>query len=444
MTAIHTAAVDTQAASGLEGGIALRPGGKKKSDASSLVEGLFAGILAQAREALSLTSRAFISGGAASREGGKAGSAASVSAIPKEASNSKKPSAAESASAALKAQLAAKGQAAEKGGQSALPSAASAEVAARAAREKAASPETRSAAPKETPARAKRSAGEAADEIPAKAGISAGASKAATSAPATNVAIAGVSEGSKGGKSGANGSGDEGDGIREGRSGSRGRISVLDLRRSQASAVASQPEGSASSEPAPGRASPEEGSGRREIVRELGLGTIAQDRTAQADKAFAARAPGAAGGADFSSMLAQKLQEAWNGEIVQAAHIVLKDGDAGTIRLKLRPESLGDVKIELNLSDKSISGKIVVESDEAKSAFERNMAELADAFRQGGFETASLEVSVGSGSGREQGGSGQSAASPFFSERLRAADVAVGPAAAGAYARRGSAVDILV
>ena len=226
-------------------------------------------------------------------------------------------------------------------------------------------------------------------------------------------------------------------------------MSVLDLRRSAAgrsqAAAASQAEAAqgASPDAAKGPAAREESRSSTEIVRELGLGPAATDRGAPADKAAAPRAPGAAGGADFASLLAQRLQESGNGEIVQAAHIVLKDGDAGTIRLKLRPESLGDVKIELNLSEKSISGKIVVESDEAKSAFERNMAELSDAFRQGGFETASLEVSVGSGSGRDAGSAGQGGAAPFFSERLRAADVAVGPAAAGSYARRGYAVDIL-
>ena len=122
-------------------------------------------------------------------------------------------------------------------------------------------------------------------------------------------------------------------------------------------------------------------------------------------------------------MLADRLREAWNGEIVQSARIVLKDGDAGTIRLRLRPESLGNVKIELNLSENNISGRILVESDKAKSAFERNMNQLADAFKQGGFDSASLEVAVGGGSG---GGSSRDSSwkgspEPFFSERLRGA-----------------------
>jgi len=183
---------------------------------------------------------------------------------------------------------------------------------------------------------------------------------------------------------------------------------------------------------------------RREVVRELGIlapGSGKPEAGTFAEKAETA--PPA--GSDFSALLAQRLREAGNGEIVQAARIVLRDGDAGTIRLRLRPESLGEVKIELNLSDKSISGKIVVESEDAKSAFERTMAELSDAFRQGGFETAGLEVSVGSGSGRQAGGEGGSDVAPFFSERLRAVSAASEPAlAAGAYARGGNTVDLLV
>jgi len=102
---------------------------------------------------------------------------------------------------------------------------------------------------------------------------------------------------------------------------------------------------------------------------------------------------------------------------------------------------------ELNLSDNNISGRITVESDEAKTAFERNMNELADAFKQGGFDSAKLEVSVG-GSGSGAGGANAEAggsSGPFYSERLRSAvGSSADPATAvSAYARRGGAVDLL-
>jgi len=124
---------------------------------------------------------------------------------------------------------------------------------------------------------------------------------------------------------------------------------------------------------------------------------------------------------------------------------VLKDGDSGTIRLRLKPESLGNVKIELNLSDNNISGRITVESDEAKSAFEKNMGELADAFKQGGFDSARLEVAVGGGSGGNAGGDPGGDPKPFYSERFRSAvgSQAAPATASSAYARRGGSVDIL-
>ena len=119
----------------------------------------------------------------------------------------------------------------------------------------------------------------------------------------------------------------------------------------------------------------------------------------------------------FASVLADKLGSGWNDDIVKSAHIVLRDGDSGTIRLRLHPESLGGVKIELKLADNGISGKIIVESDEARNAFEKNMAQLQDAFTQGGFESARLEVEVGSGGSGAANGQAQQADGPFWSTR---------------------------
>ncbi len=183
----------------------------------------------------------------------------------------------------------------------------------------------------------------------------------------------------------------------------------------------------------------------REVYRELSLGTRGNGDSSLPGSAGKADAVGGRG-QDFGAMLADRLRDAWNGEIVQSARIVLKDGDAGTIRLRLKPESLGNVKIELNLSENNISGRILVESDKAKSAFERNMNQLADAFKQGGFDSASLEVAVGGGSG---GGSSRDSSwkgspEPFFSERLRGAvgSMADPATAVTAYSRRGGSIDI--
>ena len=148
----------------------------------------------------------------------------------------------------------------------------------------------------------------------------------------------------------------------------------------------------------------------------------------------------------FASVLADKLGAGWNDDIVKSAHIVLRDGDSGTIRLRLHPESLGGVKIELKLADNGISGKIIVESDEAKNAFEKNMAQLQDAFAQGGFESARLEVEVGSGGSGAADGQAQQADGPFWSTRHGAESFARAvPEGGGQYVTAGglTAVNLL-
>jgi hypothetical protein len=121
----------------------------------------------------------------------------------------------------------------------------------------------------------------------------------------------------------------------------------------------------------------------------------------------------------FRESLARELHENLNGDIVRHASLVLKNGGEGLIRLSLRPEHLGNVKIRLEMSENKVVGRIVVESSEALRAFEQELRSLEQAFVDSGFEGASLEMSVASGGGRG-GAEGQwenGEAGPFFSER---------------------------
>lgn len=147
------------------------------------------------------------------------------------------------------------------------------------------------------------------------------------------------------------------------------------------------------------------------------------------------------GGMSFSDTLARHIADAGAQDIVKAAHIVLRDGDAGLIRLRLEPESLGNVKIELKLTEKNITGRIVVETDEARNAFEKSLSTLRDAFTAGGFETASLEVSVGGGEARGREDPSDTGGDPFFSERLRDLDRSV-PAVVESAVRADGGVNI--
>jgi len=128
-----------------------------------------------------------------------------------------------------------------------------------------------------------------------------------------------------------------------------------------------------------------------------------------------------AGPGSFADSLARELRENYNSDIVKRASVVLKDGGDGLIRLSLKPESLGAVKISLELADNRIAGHIIVESEEALRAFEKELASLEQAFRDGGFDGASLELSLSSGDSGAGSGTGHrdgaEVMKPFYSER---------------------------
>jgi hypothetical protein len=123
----------------------------------------------------------------------------------------------------------------------------------------------------------------------------------------------------------------------------------------------------------------------------------------------------------FEQILARELHENLNGDIVRHASVVLRDHGQGTIRLSLKPESLGNVKIRLEMAENKITGHIVVESEEALRAFEREARSLEQAFRDSGFDGAELDMSLAQGGGgAEQRRHGEGTGRPGLSERLAA------------------------
>jgi flagellar hook-length control protein FliK len=103
---------------------------------------------------------------------------------------------------------------------------------------------------------------------------------------------------------------------------------------------------------------------------------------------------GAKPSASFETFLARELQQNLNGDIVRQAQVLLREGGEGTIRLSLKPESLGKVKIHLEMAENKITGKIVVESGEALRAFEHEMDALKQTFCSEGFDGASLNLEL--------------------------------------------------
>lgn len=101
----------------------------------------------------------------------------------------------------------------------------------------------------------------------------------------------------------------------------------------------------------------------------------------------------AASNSNFQAMLTNQIQQNAY-DFVKTGSIILKDNDVGSIKLILHPESLGNVKIDLQITDNTINGKIVVASQEAFNAFKDSMDSLKQAFMQSGYETSNFDLNL--------------------------------------------------
>jgi flagellar hook-length control protein FliK len=150
----------------------------------------------------------------------------------------------------------------------------------------------------------------------------------------------------------------------------------------------------------------------------------------------------AAQGQSFSARLASSLRDGYNAEIVKHSVVILRGDDSGIIRLNLKPESLGNVKVRLNLADNNITGTIIVESEAAKNAFEANIEHLAKSFIDSGFQDAKLQVSVDSGASGSGGGQARQEAPRDFSRAARTLDAAVPQIQAGGNRSRSGGLSV--
>ena len=108
----------------------------------------------------------------------------------------------------------------------------------------------------------------------------------------------------------------------------------------------------------------------------------------------------------FQSSVLNQLKDGINSQIVKQAGIIVKGDGTGEIKLVMKPESLGNVRIQLSLNDNHIAGRIIVENNIVREIFESNLENLYKAFGSEGFETGGLEVSV-RGEGGENGANGR-------------------------------------
>jgi hypothetical protein len=110
--------------------------------------------------------------------------------------------------------------------------------------------------------------------------------------------------------------------------------------------------------------------------------------------------------ASFETFLARELNQNLNGGIVRQAQVMLREGGEGTIRLALKPESLGKVKIRLEMAENKVTGRIIVESGEALRAFEHEIGSLEQTFRSEGFDSAALSLELAEHDGARGGEGG--------------------------------------
>ena len=99
-------------------------------------------------------------------------------------------------------------------------------------------------------------------------------------------------------------------------------------------------------------------------------------------------------GADSARSFGRVFRESVNPEIVRQSSFVLKGNQQGEIRLILKPAHLGNLRVRLEIVENRITGRIIVDSAFIRDTVEQNIEDLARAFRQHGYDSAALDVTV--------------------------------------------------
>jgi len=89
---------------------------------------------------------------------------------------------------------------------------------------------------------------------------------------------------------------------------------------------------------------------------------------------------------------ARRLDGQVGNEIVRQIRIVLNRSSAGELRINLKPEKLGRVRVEIQLKDNHLRGKFFVESSAAREVFKGALDGLQAKLLESGFGAADLEM----------------------------------------------------
>jgi flagellar hook-length control protein FliK len=81
-------------------------------------------------------------------------------------------------------------------------------------------------------------------------------------------------------------------------------------------------------------------------------------------------------------------------ELIDKAHITIRDAKNGQISMKMFPENLGRVNVQLGLENGILSAKFLVENNEAKQALTESFSQLQNVFLNEGISVGSFQVDV--------------------------------------------------
>ncbi len=164
---------------------------------------------------------------------------------------------------------------------------------------------------------------------------------------------------------------------------------------------------------------------RRGLETELDARVVVKSAGGEAREGSPAESPRGAAH-EVRTPVPSRFQQELRSEVVRHSTMILRNDGQGELRLILKPESLGQVRIRLSMNNNRIEGRIIVENSTVKDMFDSNLAHLSQAFEKEGFSSASLEVAVGHKGerreGRQEGPAGSVHHEEEFDKNLAALD----------------------
>ena len=142
---------------------------------------------------------------------------------------------------------------------------------------------------------------------------------------------------------------------------------------------------------------------------------------AETDIELSPRGSSASGRSGAAAELTRRLDAQEGNEIVRQVKVVLNRSDAGEVRINLRPDNLGRVRVRIRLEENRLTGRIFVESAAAREAFRNALDGLQTKLVESGFGAADLELAWDDGASSFAREDGNRSSQGDDAERRRAA-----------------------